>query len=128
MRIISCLFVLFAGGFAMTAPVTARHSEDEYVVSFTMPSGYTMETLPRPNNAAVALETISPHLVAVVRFAGYLREEAAARAQAELELWIAEQGLTPVGEPISAQYDAPWKPGFARRNEIMIPVDDVSVD
>jgi hypothetical protein len=109
---------------AMTAPVTARQSQDEYVVSFTMPSGYTMETLPQPNNPAVSLESVDPHLVAVVRFGGNLREHAATQAQAELESWIDEQGLTPVGEPIAAQYDAPWRPGFARRNEIMIAVDE----
>jgi hypothetical protein len=108
---------------AMTAPVTAQHSEDEYVVSFTMPSGYSKESLPQPNNAAVTIEQVSPHLAAVVRFGGHFSGSKAAQAQAELESWIDEQGLTAVGEPIAAQYDAPWKPGFARRNEIMILVE-----
>ncbi len=111
---------------AMTAPVTATQSESDYLVSFTMPPGYSMENLPRPNNPAVILESVDPHLVAAVRFGGYFREKNAARAQKELEGWMADQTLTAMGEPVSAQYDAPWKPGFARRNEIMIPVEDVS--
>ena len=110
---------------AMTAPVTATQSQDDYVVSFTMPHGYSMEDLPRPNNTAVTLDSAGPHVAAVVRFSGYFSDKKAASAQAELESWIRGLGLTPVGEPVAAQYDAPWKPGFARRNEIMITVKDV---
>jgi hypothetical protein len=111
---------------AMTAPVTATQSEGDYLVSFTMPAGYSMDDLPRPNNPDVILEEVAPHLVAAIRFSGYFSERSAARAQKDLERWMERLGITPVGEPVSAQYDAPWKPGFARRNEIMIPVEDAS--
>lgn len=107
----------------MTVPVTARHEEDEFVVSFTMPSAYTLETLPRPNNDAVTIEQVGPHLAAVVRFGGHFSEARADEETARLRAWIDSKGLTPAGEPIAAQYDAPWKPGFARRNEIMIVVE-----
>jgi len=107
----------------MTAPVTAQQSEDEYVVSFTMPSGYSLGTLPRPNNTAVSIEPVDAHLAAVVRFGGNFSGTKAAQAQAQLESWIEKQGLVAVGEPVVAQYDPPWKPGFARRNEMMIAVE-----
>jgi hypothetical protein len=113
---------------AMTAPVTATRSEDDYVVSFTMPSEYSMETLPRPNNSRVTLESVSPHVAAAVRFSGYSNESNSKQAQAQLEVWMAAQRLTPAGEPVLAQYDAPWKPWFARRNEILIPVEMASAD
>ena len=108
---------------AMTAPVTAQQAEDEYVVSFTMPSDYSMDNLPRPNHAAVSIEPVDSHLAAVAKFGGYFSESKADRAESELQAWITQQGLTAVGEPIVAQYDPPWKPGFARRNEIMIVVE-----
>ncbi len=108
---------------AMTAPVTATRTDDDYVVSFTMPSGYSMEDLPQPNNPLVVLESVGPHVVAAVRFSGYFSDKHSAKAQAQLEEWMQQQGLTAAGEPVSAQYDAPWKPGFARHNEIMIPVE-----
>jgi hypothetical protein len=111
---------------AMTAPVTAKQAEDEYMVSFTMPSGYSTDNLPRPNNPAVSIESVGAHLAAAVRFGGYYSERKATRAQARLDSWMGEQGLTAVGEPIVAQYDPPWKPGFARRNEIMIIVEQSS--
>ena len=107
---------------AMTAPVTAVESKGDYVVSFTMPSGYTMENLPAPSNPRVSIESVAPGVVAVVRFSGYMNDESARKAQKDLEAWIAEAGLSTVGELVAAQYDAPWKPGFARRNEILIPV------
>jgi hypothetical protein len=31
--------------------------------------------------------------------------------------------MKPVGEPIWARYDPPWKPWFMRRNEILIPIE-----
>jgi hypothetical protein len=108
---------------AMTAPVTAQQAEDEYTVSFTMPSSYSADNLPQPNNAAVSIQTVEAHLAAVVRFGGYFSGSKASEAQARLESWIGSQGLTAAGEPIVAQYDPPWKPGFARRNEIMIVVE-----
>ena len=70
------------------------------------------------------IEPIEPYLAAAVRFSGYLGDENAVRAESELRAWIEEQGLAPTGEPIAAQYDSPWKPGFARRNEILVPVGD----
>jgi hypothetical protein len=113
---------------AMTAPVTARQSRDDYVVSFTMPSEFSMQDLPQPNNPQVSLRVVEPHVAAAVRFSGYLTDKRAAQAQARLEAWILDQGLVPVGEPVSAQYDAPWKPPFARRNEILIPVGNAPAD
>ncbi len=110
---------------AMTAPVTAQQSEEEYVVSFTMPSGSSIDTLPRPNNAAVTIESVDAHLAAVVRFGGGLSGSRVAKARTELESWMTEQGLVAVGEPQLAQYDPPWQPGFARRNEVMIVVEQV---
>ena len=108
---------------AMTAPVTATPSDDEYVVSFTMPSEYSMEELPLPNNPGVTLDSVGPHVVAAYRFSGYFTEKSAQRAMAELRGWMGQQALAPTGEPVAAQYDAPWKPWFARRNEILIPVE-----
>jgi hypothetical protein len=107
----------------MTVPVTAQQSEADYVVSFTMPSGYSMDSIPRPNNPAVSIEVVDAHLAAVMQFSGYFTGRKAAKAQTELESWIREQGLTVAGEPVVAQYDTPWKPGFARRNEVMIVVE-----
>lgn len=107
---------------AMTVPVGATRVDDEYSVTFTMPSKYTLETLPMPNDPRVHIEQVEPFTAATVRFSGYLNDENQAQEQTELEEWIARKGFTVAGPAVSAQYDAPYKPWFARRNEILIPV------
>lgn len=127
---------------AMTAPVGAEAEADPdcvsltcmsgadssagYNVSFTMPSKYTLDTLPVPNDPRVKIETVGPHVAAVIRFSGYMSEDSRAEAETALAGWLAEQGLVAKGAPVAAQYDAPWKPWFARRNEIIVTVEEVS--
>ena len=41
---------------AMTAPVTQQGDGNVWNVRFVMPSSYTIDTLPRPNNPAVGLQ------------------------------------------------------------------------
>jgi hypothetical protein len=43
---------------AMTAPVNQQKSEGKYIVSFTMPSKYTLETLPEPLDSSVVLRQV----------------------------------------------------------------------
>jgi hypothetical protein len=126
---------------AMTAPVTAErdrneqletaqplctmHCAGEYIVRFTMPSRFvSVDELPRPNDRRVSLDEVPAHLAAVARFGGRLDDSAVAAAVGQLTEWIEREGLVAVGDPEVAQYDAPWKPGFARRNEVLIPVQD----
>lgn len=124
---------------AMTAPVTSERERSEhlgeslpvctvrcpgaYDVSFTMPSSYqSVEELPQPNDPRVKLEAVPSRLVAVKRFSGRLDDTDVAEATGELASWVAEQGLVATGEPVAAQYDAPWMPGFIRHNEVLIDV------
>ena len=108
---------------AMTAPVTSAHADEDYVVGFTMPSAFTLDDLPAPDDPRVELEDVPAHLAAAIRFSGYFNDVHAEKAQTQLEEWIGKQALTPTGEPVAAQYNAPWIPGFVRRNEILIPVE-----
>ncbi|MBI1339848.1 heme-binding protein [bacterium] len=108
---------------AMTAPVTQTASAgDEWRVSFIMPSSWTMETLPSPENPAVELAERPARRMAVVRYSWFAGPDKMARKEAELLAWVSAQGLTPVGEPEHAFYDPPWTPPFARRNEVMVEI------
>lgn len=124
---------------AMTAPVTSERVRSdqlesapplctvscagEYVVRFTMPAHYvSLEELPVPNDPRVVLEVVPEHLAVAARFGGRIDEAAIADATARLTTWAEEQGLVIEGEPEAAQYDAPWRPGFIRHNEVLIPV------
>jgi len=55
---------------AMTAPVTQTQSDGAWVVRFTMPGAYSLETLPEPNDPNVKLRAVAPARFAVIRFSG----------------------------------------------------------
>jgi effector-binding domain-containing protein len=108
----------------MTAPVgQQRVQERRWSVSFTMPSSYTLDTLPEPEDPKVTLRQVPARRIAAVRYSGFWTEKGYLRYKSELESWIREKGLSIVGDPIWARYNPPWIPWFLRRNEILIPVD-----
>lgn len=108
---------------AMTAPVTrTASSDDAWTVSFVMPTEWTMQTLPVPNNPDVTLREVPSEMLATVKFSGIGRERVFTQKQAALEAWIEEQGYEKAGPARYAGYDAPYVPGPFRRNEVMIPV------
>jgi SOUL heme-binding protein len=113
---------------SMACAVDPADASKGYRVTFTMPSKYTLESLPVPNDGRVEIESVSAYTAAVVTFSGYANESNRAKAQAKLEGWIAENGLHPVAAPILAQYNPPWTPWFARRNEIIVPVAEAAAD
>ncbi len=107
---------------AMTAPVLQEASGDTWMVRFIMPSDYTLETLPAPNNPNVKLIKVPAERVAAIRFSGLAGDESISRQRKLLLERIAQLGLTVHGEPILAFYNPPWTLPFLRRNEILAKV------
>jgi hypothetical protein len=107
----------------MTAPVGQQRVQESWAVSFMMPASYTQETLPEPEDPRVTLRQVPARRIAAVRYSGFWNEKGYLRYKLELESWIREKGLTIVGDPTWARYNAPFTPWFMRRNEILIPVD-----
>ncbi|WP_295854805.1 heme-binding protein [Tardiphaga sp.] len=107
---------------AMTAPVTQIQSAGEWVVRFTMPSAYSMDTLPEPNDPQVHLRALPPTRFAVLRFSGLARTDGVAAKTAELEKLVETHRLRIIGPASLAQYDPPWTLWFMRRNEVMLAV------
>ncbi len=104
----------------MTAPVTVAQSDDTWRVNFVMPSKYTLETLPKPNNPAVTLHQQPGQQFAVIRFSGLTGAKKVDAKTNDLLAWMAEHNLTPTGEPQLARYNGPWTLPMLRRNEVMI--------
>jgi hypothetical protein len=107
---------------SMTAPVGQQREGDRWAVSFTMPSAYTLETLPLPEDPKIRLRPVPSRRMAAVRYSGFWSDENYQNNKIELESWISRQGLTPSGGPVWARYNPPFTPWFLRRNEILIPV------
>lgn len=108
---------------AMTAPVTGQESgKESHIVAFIMPSKYTLESLPKPNNPELTIRQESGRKYAVLQFSGFVPENKANGKKAELKALLTRDNLETVGEPILAQYDPPWTLPFMRRNEVWIEV------
>ena len=108
---------------AMTAPVTQSGGDGAWIVRFTMPSTYTLETLPTPNDARVRLVPVPPARYAVVRFSGLARPADVERRTATLRAYMERQHLRAAGPPSLARYNPPWTLWFMRRNEVWIPIE-----
>jgi len=108
---------------AMTAPVTAQPSSTGVRVTFTMPAGHTLQSLPTPHDRAVVLEAVSERLVAVRAFSGFAGTDAFERERASLVAGLGALGVRAVSEPELARYDPPWTLPFLRRNEVAVEVE-----
>ena len=109
---------------AMTAPVAqTQTAAGRWVVRFTMPSAYSLQTLPVPDDARVTLRTTEPARVAVLRFSGLAQPDDVQAKSNELLARVTSHHLRAIGPVSLAQYNPPWTLWFMRRNEVMVDVE-----
>jgi hypothetical protein len=112
---------------AMTAPVTQRPKggadADTYVLSFVMPSGYTLDTLPKPLSPQVRLREEPAKLMAVKSYSGRWTQANYREHEFQLLAAVERASLTPIGAPVYARYNSPFSLWFLRRNEVMVEVE-----
>ena len=106
----------------MTAPVGQQRVQNKWAISFMMPAGSTLESLPVPTNPQVTLRQVPARRMAAVRYSGTWSEKRYLEHLQELEAWLQKKGLIKTGDPVWARYNPPFTPWFMRRNEILIPV------
>jgi len=108
----------------MTVPVTmekqTNENSNQWRMHFVMPSEFTMETLPKPNNDRVKVRQIPDKNYAVIRFSGFTGTQKVEEKTSLLIDWMTQNGLKPKGQPELARYNAPLTLPFLRRNEVMI--------
>lgn len=109
---------------AMTAPVAQSACADAgWRIRFYMPSKWSMEDLPTPDDDRVGLVAVPAESVAVLRFSG----DRGAGAIATRTEWLAHvlraTGFEATDTPTAWFYDPPWTLPFLRRNEIAVPID-----
>jgi len=107
----------------MTVPVTPSRADDGFRVRFAMPPGFTLGTLPVPNDSRVTLCEVPAQRVAVRRYSGRWTEENYAEHLAELRAALTAASIVTHGEPMLARYNAPYVLPFLRRNEVWLALD-----
>jgi hypothetical protein len=126
------LFKFISGGnrasqkIAMTAPVIAAQrsstiDDDEWFVSFVMPSGSTFGHLPHPNDPQVILRELDLETCVALSYRGKATEELSRRKIRELRIAATEMNIALSSETRICRFDPPFKPDFMQYNEIVIP-------
>ena len=105
---------------AMTSPVLS----DTGSMAFVMPEEFTLETTPEPSDSRVIIAEIPVRLVAALCFSGGWSEAHFEKETQELLDELAEAGIKTKGKIFTMLYNPPFIPGFLRRNEVAIEVED----
>jgi hypothetical protein len=109
---------------AMTTPVLEAEGENnERTIAFVLPSSYTLETLPTPNNDAVTFEAVPARKVAALTFTWYPTESRMEAKKALLMSYLNRDGKTVTGTLQTARYNPPLTMPLMLRNEILIPIE-----
>lgn len=110
---------------AMTTPVLESSTGTAArTIAFVVPSKYTLDTLPTPNNPAVNLVAVPARTVAVLRYTWYPTE---ARTNAKKDLllgYLKRDNKSVAGAIETARYNPPLSMPLTLRNEIIIPIDN----
>ena len=113
---------------SMTAPVmqSLGNTNNEWIVSFSMPSKYSKKTLPEPNNKQVYSEQLKPIMAAVIRFSGKTDRSGSLIKEKEKTLlnWLKNRDFKIVSKPKYLFYNDPSTPGFLRKNEVLVLISE----
>ncbi|MEQ1722619.1 MAG: heme-binding protein [Pseudobdellovibrio sp.] len=109
----------------MTATVTQTKAATGFVVQFTMPAKYTLETLPIPDDSKVELRQLPAKRVAVYTYSGSWSESRYAEKLLDFKPELKNNKVTSIGEPTLARFNSPFALWFLRRNEIWLEIDIV---
>jgi len=108
---------------AMTAPVQQQSTGKSWRMSFVMPSKYSMDSLPVPNNNRVRLKEILTKKFVVIEFSGTNSNENVTEHENQLMNYIEANQIKINDSPKYAFYNPPWSLPFLRRNEVMIEIN-----
>jgi uncharacterized protein YxeA len=103
---------------AMTSPV-AMEIGDSTKMSFMVPSGYTEETLPKPNNGKIFFEKKEGSIMAAIRFGGWANDERIEEYKQKLIELLKKEGIAHSDTYMYLGYDPPYSV-INRRNEIVV--------
>lgn len=104
---------------SMTSPV--HMDMNEASMSFVMPSFFTEESLPVPDDPSVKLQRTDDVYVAAIRFGGYASDKDIVKYSEKLKSLMVEKNIEWYGNFRYLGYNPPFQP-FGRRNEIIVNV------
>ena len=107
----------------MTAPVLSNQKNKLWTMTFSMPSNYTIDTLPTPKNKRIKIKEIKEKNMAAIRFSGFMSDSNFNINQKKLIKWLESNNVEYSNDFARAGYNPPWTLPFFRRNEVLITLD-----
>ena len=104
---------------AMTAPVEQSGDGKNWKITFTMPSKYTMQTIPKPKDGSITIYQTDKEQRIAIMFSGFWNDANFNKHKKKLDEYIAEHDLKIKGGAIYAYYNSPFTLPFLRHNEVM---------
>ena len=106
----------------MTVPVSQEYKAGSSIISFVMPSKYSLETLPTPNDPTIKIRVVEKGKVAVKSFRGTVSQEKLLHLQKEFVRELDTDKIEMISGIRLAQYDPPFTLPSMRRNELMVDI------
>jgi hypothetical protein len=111
---------------AMTSPVHMEIKDSSASMSFVMPSNYSRDNLPTPNNAEVIIHTTPDEYVAVITFGGFSSNNNINKHITLLGDALKAHNISYYGNFRYLGYNPPYQL-FDRRNEVIISVNEEDI-
>jgi hypothetical protein len=105
---------------AMTSPVLS----DTGSMAFVMPPEYTIETTPEPADSRIGISEVPTRVVAALRFSGSWSETHFEKETKELLDELSRARIETKGNVFTMLYNPPFIPGFLRRNEVAVEIEE----
>ena len=107
----------------MTVPVTQTKKDNKLFMQFFLPSIFTKETAPIPNNPDIEINTIEEGYFAVIKYSGRITDKNFEKHFKILKQKLLEDKILILGSSIRAAYNRPFTLPSSRRNEVMFRID-----
>jgi hypothetical protein len=91
-------------------------------MTFVMPSTFSREDLPRPDNQDITIEMSKPEIVAVLEFGGFANTANIHKYRSILEKLLIDKGISYYGNFKLLGYNPPFQL-FGRRNEVIVALN-----
>tara|TARA_B110000014_G_C19963879_1_gene498899 strand:- start:311 stop:853 length:543 start_codon:yes stop_codon:yes gene_type:complete len=108
---------------SMTIPVTDTNENGNKVMQFYLPSKFTIENAPIPNDKDVELLIVEKGHYAVIKYSGRLTLNNFYKHSKILKDNLLKDDLEILGSAVRATYNSPFTLPFLRRNEVMFLVN-----
>lgn len=106
----------------LTAPVLEKKDASTYTMTFILPSTYTLENVPKPNDSRIVLAYKPEQKIAVLKFGWYVSVNRVDHKIQKLKKLLEKDRVIMTGAPVLARYNPPFAFPLLMRNEIWIPV------